>query len=89
MYNQRKRKSKASKALRHVAQATKAIILCEMLEALTRLAITYETALVRESLVDQLSIAACGEGSLKAEALSFGWLMRDVSCSAPARFYCW
>jgi hypothetical protein len=67
--NQRKRKSKASKAPthRHVAQATKAIILCEMLEALTRLAITYETAVVRETLVDPFSSAAGGEGSLKAK----------------------
>jgi hypothetical protein len=48
------------------AQATKAIISCEMLEALTRLAITCETAVVRESLVDLFSSAACREGSLKA-----------------------
>jgi hypothetical protein len=43
---------KASKTLthRHVAQLTKAIILCEMLEALTRLAITYETAVVGKRL---------------------------------------
>jgi hypothetical protein len=59
----------------------------EMLEALTRLAITYETAVVRKALLHLFSGTACGDYAEECEsaALFFGWLMEDVSCSAPAR----
>jgi hypothetical protein len=60
----------------------------EMLEALTRLAITYETAVVRGALLHLFCGTACGsyaEEEFENAALFFGWLMEEVSCSAPAR----
>jgi hypothetical protein len=58
------------------------------LEALTRLAITYEASVVREAVLEVFSYAATGEGveeGIEKAAVFFDWLIKDVSRSAPAR----
>jgi hypothetical protein len=50
-----------------------------LLQELAVLAITYEPAVVRNTVLDLFADAVSGDGDLETAALFFGWLVKDVS----------
>ena len=59
-----------------------------MLEELTRMTTAYQTAVVREAVVDLFSEAAsgvCAEEEFESATAFFGSLIKDVSRSTPGR----
>jgi len=59
-----------------------------LLQELALLAITYETAVVREAILDLFADAAtgmCVAEEFESAALFFGWLIKDVSRKAPGK----
>jgi hypothetical protein len=49
-----------------------------LLQELAVLAITYEPAVVRNTVLDLFADAVSGDGDLETAALFFGWLVKDV-----------
>jgi hypothetical protein len=57
-----------------------------LLQELARLAITYETAVVREAILDlfaEAATGACPAEEFESAAQFFGWLIKNVSRRAP------